>query len=202
MSSTSASIVTPVGVVRRQRSTSLAGALAGLAAGAAGLAVGELIAGLVRGAPSLVTAVGTLVIALQPPGAKDFLAQLLGTNDKLALNLAVLVVALLVALVAGVLATRRFETAVWIFGAVGVVAAFAAVQDPLTSKLFAIIVPIVAVAAGLAILRGLLELVPSSSVALAAQAKQTTRGGTRGSEDLADRPTWRPSSDPAGRRAA
>lgn len=202
MSSTSASIVTPVGVVRRQRSTSLAGALAGLAAGAAGLAVGEVIAGLVRGAPSLVTAVGTLVIALQPPGAKDFLAQLLGTNDKLALNLAVLVVALLVALVAGVLATRRFETAVWIFGAFGVVAAFAAVQDPLTSKLLAIIVPIVAVAAGLAVLRGLLELVPGSSVALAAQAKRTAEGGTGGSDELADRPTWRPSSGAAARRAA
>ena len=71
------------------------GALAGLAVGGSRpWRVAELIAGLIKGAPSLVTAVGTMIIALQPAGAKELMVNLFGTNDKLALNLAVLVVAL------------------------------------------------------------------------------------------------------------
>ncbi|MFI5200296.1 MAG: oxidoreductase, partial [Candidatus Limnocylindrales bacterium] len=73
-----------------RRAPAWAAALAGLAAGAAALAAGELLAGLIGGAPSLVTAVGTLVIALQPAGAKELMVSLFGTSDKLALNLAVL----------------------------------------------------------------------------------------------------------------
>ena len=64
-----------------------------LAAGVA-IAASELVAGLAPGAPSLVTAMGSLVISLQPPGAKDLVANLFGTNDKVALSIAVLVVAL------------------------------------------------------------------------------------------------------------
>ncbi len=170
------------------------GALAGLAAGAAGLATAELIAGLVKGAPSLVTAVGSLVIALQPAGAKDLVAGLFGTNDKLALNLAVLVAALAIALITGIAAARRFETAIWIFAGFGVLSAFAALQDPLTGRLFAIVVPIAAVAVGLASLRALLALVDGTS---AAGAK------AEGREDLSEeRPVWRPSTGRAARRAA
>ena len=66
-----------------------------------GIAASELLAGLVPGVPSLVVAVGSLVIALQPPGAKDAVATLFGTNDKTALTVAVVVVALLVAAAAG-----------------------------------------------------------------------------------------------------
>ena len=140
------------------------GALAGLVAGAVAIALGELLAGLVRDAPSLVTAVGTLVIALQPSGAKELMVSLFGTNDKLVLNLAVLVVALVAALISGALASRRFQTGVSIFLAFGAVAAFAALQEPLISRVFAIVVPILAVAAGLGTLRVLLGLVPGSSV--------------------------------------
>lgn len=179
------------------------GALAGLASGAAALGVAELIAGLVRGAPSLVTTVGTMIIALQPAGAKELMVNLFGTNDKLALNLSVLVVALLVATLTGVLASRHFENGVWIFGGFGVLSAFAAFQDPLTSKLFAIVVPLLAVGVGLAALRGLLGLVPGSSIAVAAEAAGRTGSTTRRSTvDLDERPLWRPSSGKAARRAA
>jgi len=64
----------------------VAPALAGAIAAGVSMAVAELIAGIVSGAPSLVIAIGALVIDLQPPGAKDVVVSLFGTNDKLALN--------------------------------------------------------------------------------------------------------------------
>jgi DMSO/TMAO reductase YedYZ molybdopterin-dependent catalytic subunit len=139
-------------------------ALAGLAAGGAALAVGELIAGLIKDAPSPVTAVGSLVIVLQPSGAKELMVNLFGTNDKLVLNLAVLVVALVIALFTGIVAGRNFRSGAWVFVGFGLIAAFAAYNEALTSHFFAIIVPVVAVGMGLAVLWGLLALVPGSSV--------------------------------------
>src|SRR5688572_33076105 len=69
------------------RTPSPLAALAGVAAGAAGLGAGELLAGLLPGAASPVVAVGDLIIALQPPGAKQFVVDLFGEADKLLLNL-------------------------------------------------------------------------------------------------------------------
>src|SRR6187431_2310756 len=57
-------------------------ALCGVLAGALSLGVAELIAGLVAGAPSPVLSIGALLISIQPPGAKDFVVNLFGTNDK------------------------------------------------------------------------------------------------------------------------
>jgi DMSO/TMAO reductase YedYZ molybdopterin-dependent catalytic subunit len=91
-------------------------ALAGLVAGAVGVGLAELIAGLIPGAPSLVVAIGSLIIDLQPPGAKQFVVDLFGTADKLALNVFVAVVALAIGAALGVLASRR-----WWLGAAGFV---------------------------------------------------------------------------------
>ena len=103
-------------------------ALAGVAAAAAGIAASELAAGLLPGFPSLVIAVGTQIIALQPPGAKDFMVGLFGTNDKLALNIFIVVVALVVAAGVGLLARRHGGAATLAivgFGVVGFAAAAA-----------------------------------------------------------------------------
>ena len=185
-------------------------AVAGALAGAVAIAVGELLAGLIRDAPSLVTAVGSLVIALQPAGAKDLMVSLFGTNDKLALNLAVLVGALLIALVTGIVAARRFQTGAWIFIAFGLVAIFAAYEEPLIFKPFAILVPALAVGAGLAVLWGLLALVPGSSVALGRLAGRSggrSRGRSavdagRSAVDAEERPVWTPASNAPARQAA
>jgi DMSO/TMAO reductase YedYZ molybdopterin-dependent catalytic subunit len=67
------------------RPTRLSAALAGVTAAAAALATGELLAGLVGGAPSPLVAIGDLVIAYQPPGAKEAMVALFGTADKIAL---------------------------------------------------------------------------------------------------------------------
>ena len=49
----------------------------------------ELLAGLLPGATSLVAAVGQVIIDHQPPGAKDFVVALFGTNDKLAFEIVI-----------------------------------------------------------------------------------------------------------------
>src|SRR5918999_2338412 len=82
-------------------------AVAGLVAGAAALGVGELLAGLIPGARSLVVAIGDLVISLQPPGAKQFVVDLVGEADKLILNLLIVAVALGAATGLGLLARSR-----------------------------------------------------------------------------------------------
>ena len=69
---------------------------------------------------SLVAAVGQVAIDLQPPGAKDVVVALFGTNDKLALELFIVAVALLIGAGLGVLAGRRFALGAAGFAAFGV----------------------------------------------------------------------------------
>jgi hypothetical protein len=115
----SAHLLEPVGAGRA--------ALSGLVAGATGMAAAELLAGLVPGIPSQVTAVGSLVIALQPPGAKDVMASLFGTNDKLVLSIAIVVVGLALASAIGLIGGRHLTWAVALFAAFGVVSLLGAV---------------------------------------------------------------------------
>jgi DMSO/TMAO reductase YedYZ molybdopterin-dependent catalytic subunit len=105
-------------------------AIAGAASAAAALATGELVAGILSGAPSLVAAVGSLVIDLQPPGAKDFVVGLFGTNDKLALEIAIVVVALAIAAGLGIAARRRFAIGAGGFAAFALLGFVAAIRDP------------------------------------------------------------------------
>ncbi len=131
------------------RPSRLAGALAGLLAGGAALGIAELLAGLVDGVPSPLNAIGSLVIALQPPGAKQIVADLFGTNDKLLLTLAVLVVALVLSAGLGILARSgrgdegpdptRFRMAVAGFIGVGLVAVVASLINPPVNPALAVV---------------------------------------------------------------
>jgi DMSO/TMAO reductase YedYZ molybdopterin-dependent catalytic subunit len=78
----------------------------------------------------LVAAVGSLVIDLQPPGAKDFVVGLFGTNDKLALETSIVVVSLAIAAGLGVAARRRFAIGAAGFAAFAVLGWVAAIRDP------------------------------------------------------------------------
>jgi DMSO/TMAO reductase YedYZ molybdopterin-dependent catalytic subunit len=109
-------------VNRRER---LFAAFAGVVAAGLGLGLAEAIAGILPGATSLIDAVGQVVIDLQPPGAKDVVVGLFGTNDKLALEIVVTIVAVGLGAVFGVVALRSFAAAALgygLFGAVGFVA--------------------------------------------------------------------------------
>jgi len=149
---------------RPPRVPAWASALAGAAAGLAAVAAGELFAGLVAGAPSLVVAMGDLVIALQPPGAKDLVVGLFGTNDKVALQVVIVLAAMAIAAGAGVLAGRRFRTGAALFVAFGAVAGLAGLRNPLTDPLLTIAGAALAVATGLVALRGLPALALAGEV--------------------------------------
>ncbi|MFE2941622.1 molybdopterin-dependent oxidoreductase [Streptomyces sp. NPDC059255] len=102
------------------------GALSGLIAGFSALATAELAAAAVRPEASPVTAVGSAFIDRTPPWLKDFAVRNFGTNDKLVLQLGILVVLALFAMAVGVIALRHRRAgsaAVLVFGAIGAVAA-------------------------------------------------------------------------------
>ncbi|MFM9373579.1 sulfite oxidase [Streptomyces sp. Da 82-17] len=113
------------GAKRSPRRLSL-GALSGLLAGYAALAVAELVAAVVRPESGPVVAVGGAAIDRTPSAVKDWAIRQFGTNDKLVLQLGILVVLCGVGLVLGVLASRRRRIGslgVLAFGAVGALAA-------------------------------------------------------------------------------
>ena len=73
------------------------------------------------GAPSPVLSIGALLISLQPAGAKDIAVNLFGTNDKLALSVAVVIGALIISALIGLLARRSLPAGRLAFGALGLV---------------------------------------------------------------------------------
>jgi DMSO/TMAO reductase YedYZ molybdopterin-dependent catalytic subunit len=135
-------------------------ALAGAAAGALALGLAELLAGILPGAASPIVAVGDLVIALQPAGAKQLMVDLFGEADKLVLNLFIAGVAIGAAALGGVL-TRTLP---WVLpigaGAFGILALFASLRDPLAEALTTLIVVAVAVLVAVYAVRWLLRRAP------------------------------------------
>jgi DMSO/TMAO reductase YedYZ molybdopterin-dependent catalytic subunit len=105
-------------------------AVAGAVGAAVAIGVTELAAGIVPGLPSLVAAVGSAVIDRQPAGAKDLVVSIFGTNDKLAFELFIVALAILVGAVLGALARARPAAAPVGFGAFGVLAFLATLDDP------------------------------------------------------------------------
>jgi DMSO/TMAO reductase YedYZ molybdopterin-dependent catalytic subunit len=121
-------------------------ALGGIVAALAAFGLSELVSGVVAGAPSLLLAVGQTVIDLQPPGAKDVAVALFGTNDKLALEVVVVLASLAIAGGLGILAAARSDLAAAGFGTfagLGFLAAIRAGAPPTLA-----ILPAVAAAAG------------------------------------------------------
>ncbi len=152
-------------------------ALAGGAAGLVAIAAGEVFAGLVAGATSVVVAFGDLVIALQPPGAKELVVELLGGSHKLVLQLAIGAGVVAIAAAAGILARRRFERGAWVFlvaGALAFVVSLAAGGSQVEPILVLAEVGL-AVGAGLAAMRGLLGI--------AARAAPISTGPDAGTAD-------------------
>jgi len=132
-------------------------ALAGIVAVVTALGISELLAGLLPGATSLIAAVGQVVIDLQPPGAKDVVVALFGTNDKLALELFIVVVATLIGAGLGLLARRRYAIAALAFIAAGIVGFAAALGDPVADASMVAVASAISVGLGLWVLGSLLD---------------------------------------------
>jgi DMSO/TMAO reductase YedYZ molybdopterin-dependent catalytic subunit len=148
-------------VIERWRSRA-DGLVAGAAAGTVAIGINELIAGLLPGAPSFVVEVGAAVIALQPPGAKQFVVDLFGTADKLVFNLLIVVVAITGSAILGMLATSRFRVAALGFAAAGLGAlAISLLLDPLVEPVPALVSSFISVVAGVGALRWLVRGSPS-----------------------------------------
>jgi DMSO/TMAO reductase YedYZ molybdopterin-dependent catalytic subunit len=141
-------------------------ALAGAAAGAVAIGANELLAAILPGAPSFVAEIGAAVIALQPPGAKQFVVDLFGTNDKLVFGLLTAAVAIAGAAVLGIVARRRFGLAALGFAGAGLAAMAISLRvDTLVDPLLALVSTAVTIGAGIGALRALLALAPSSDPA-------------------------------------
>jgi DMSO/TMAO reductase YedYZ molybdopterin-dependent catalytic subunit len=157
VSTTARSSGAPAGTVSVASGRDGRAAVAGLVATAVALGVSELLAGIVPGATSLIAAVGQVIIDLQPPGAKDLVVSLFGTNDKLALELLIVVVALVLGALLGIVARRRYEIAAIAFVAFGVVGFLAALGDPLADPAIAAVATAVSIGSGLLVLGWLLD---------------------------------------------
>ncbi|MFL5769461.1 MAG: hypothetical protein ACJ765_05230, partial [Chloroflexota bacterium] len=107
-------------------------AVAGIVATVAALGASELVAALL-GAQSLIAAVGSWVIDHQPPGAKDFVVSIFGTNDKLALEGLIFGVALLIGACVGLVARRSFAIALGTIVAFAAIGFLASLSDPSVS---------------------------------------------------------------------
>jgi len=139
--------------------------LAGAVAAAAALGVSELLAGALSGASSLVASVGQVVIGLQPPGAKDFMVALFGTNDKLAFELFIVGVGTVIGGGLGLLARQRFVIGALGFAAFGVIGFLAALGDPVGNPAMTVISATVAVGSGVWLLGWLLPAAGDREIA-------------------------------------
>ena len=134
-----------------------AAAIAGVVAAGAALAAGELAAAFIPGASSPLVAVGSAVIDLAPPGSKELVVALFGTNDKLALTLVVAAAVLLAGALIGLLARRSALLASLAIVALVGVGALAALRDPTASLLNVLLAAALQVAAGLLVLETLMD---------------------------------------------
>ncbi len=130
-------------------------AIAGAVATIAALGMSELTAALLS-AQSLVAAVGGAVIDLQPAGAKDVVVSLFGTNDKLALELFIVGLAVVVGAVLGLVARRAYLVGAAGFAIFAVIGFLATLSDPSASAAPAAIVAAVAAFVGIQVLSWLL----------------------------------------------
>jgi DMSO/TMAO reductase YedYZ molybdopterin-dependent catalytic subunit len=106
------------------------GALAGLLAAGVGVCVGFLVAGVTGSVGNPVVAVAEGMIDLSPPPLKDFAIREFGTNDKLVLQIGVLVVLALLGTLIGMAAMRNINRGLVGFAVLGIVGLIAAATRP------------------------------------------------------------------------
>ncbi len=150
-------------------------AVVGMASAAVAIGVGEVVAG-VLGSTSAVAAIGALVISLQPPGAKDLMVSIFGTNDKLALEVMVFVGGVILGALVGLAGRRDIRITYVIFAALGVVGLLLILQDPLANLAPAAITVAAAVVGGVATFTWLSSMLAPAAVP--ALATSTGRAGS------------------------
>ena len=156
--------------------TRLSWAALGMAAAAVAIGVGEVVAGLLGGT-SAVAAVGALIISLQPPGAKDLMVSLFGTNDKLALETMVFIGGVLLGALLGLLGRRDVRLVYGAFVVLGVVGVVLILQDPLEQLVVALLTVGAAVAAGMAVFSWLASMLAPAPAPTRTPTRAKPAGG-------------------------
>src|SRR4051794_26667088 len=159
-------------------------ALAGILAVGAAVATGELLAGLLPGVPSPLLSVAQFIVDHQPPGAKDFVVGIFGTNDKAALQVFVVVVALAIGAILGIQSARRPSLGATVIGAFAGVGFLASLSDPQTVLLLALAAAAAETVVGSWVLGWLLRALPATAAVGAL-------GGSAGAGSPAERPRKR-----------
>ena len=134
------------------RGTGRWAAAAGIAAAGAGVAAGEPLAGVASPSLSPLTAVGGAVIDAVPPAVKDWAVSVFGTADKAALLGGMALVIAGLAALAGVLELRRRFAGSAVVGIFGLTGAAAVLTRSQASPM-AVVLPLVAAAVAVALLR-------------------------------------------------
>ncbi len=135
-----------------------AAAVAGVVTGGMALGATELLAGILPGAPSVVLEIGSFLISLQPPGAKQIVVDLFGTADKLALNVAIVIGALVLAAGLGILARYHRPWTYAGFTGIAALGLLASLRDPLVDPLLALLAAAVGIGVAYYVLGWLLRL--------------------------------------------
>ena len=133
-------------------------AFAGAVAVGAALAVGELLAGIIGGVPSPLLAVARFIVDVQPPGAKELVVALFGENDKLAFQVFIVLVALLVGAWLGRLAPRQPALAGAVVAGFTAAGFLASVREPAVSLALAATAAGIEAVIGIALLRRLVDV--------------------------------------------
>jgi DMSO/TMAO reductase YedYZ molybdopterin-dependent catalytic subunit len=162
-------------------------AFAGAVAIGAALATGELLAGLLPDVPSPLIAVAQFIVDIQPAGAKEIVVGLFGTADKLAFQVFIVVVALIVGAILGRVADKRPDLAAAVVVAFSGAGFAASLRAPAASAALAVF------AAGAEALVGIVVLRRLVSLAVAAVAPGRVM---REAEVPVQRPAKRPDGRP------
>ena len=132
--------------------------VAGVVAAGVALAVTELVAGLSSEVPSLVVAVGDVFVDGAPGGFVESVIRAIGTADKPALIVGILLVSLLVGAKLGTASLRRPWVGPVGFAVFGLIGWWAGARSPLMSGAGAFVAAALGAVAGVATLRGLLRV--------------------------------------------
>jgi DMSO/TMAO reductase YedYZ molybdopterin-dependent catalytic subunit len=136
-------------------------AIGGAIAAAAGLAASEAVAAIVVRTPSLIAAVGQVVVRAAPGSASTAVIERVGTADKLLLFGGIAVATLVLGAAAGLLARRRAVAGASVFGLLGLVAVGCAASLPAVSVEGAALGALFAVAVAVVTLRLVLGALPA-----------------------------------------
>ncbi len=149
--------------------------VAGALAAALALATTQLVTA--SSGPSLIDSIGTQFINRFAAPLKDLAVALFGTNDKVALQIGIVIVSLLVGAALGRAARRRFAVGAAGIAAFGLLGIAAAIGDPLASTSRAALGALLGVAVGILTLRVLLDA--DTAPAPPRNTDPTVKEGTR-----------------------